>query len=74
MTNVSQDLQDSLADSPSFLKDGEVANLLGLSVATIRRWRLEKHGPPYRKLTGSIRYPKVELAAWIAKQPTGGAH
>ena len=35
--------------------DIETARLLGMSTATIRRWRLTGQGPKYRKFGGAVR-------------------
>src|ERR1700722_2398153 len=37
----------------SFLTEQEVSTRLNVSVATLRRWRLEKRGPTFRKV-GSL--------------------
>lgn len=48
------------------LSDAEVANQLGVSLATVRKWRAVKRGPDFIKLpSGSIRYRPKDLAAWI---------
>lgn len=52
--------------------DVETAKLLGMSTATIRRWRLTGQGPKYRKLGGSVRYFAEDIEAFIASAPTGG--
>jgi len=50
----------------------DVACLIGASVATVRRWRLQRTGPPFRKLGSLVRYCPEELAAWLASRPSGG--
>lgn len=57
--------------------DIETARLLGVSVATVRRWRLEPgRGPIYRKLGtakhSSVRYFTEDIEAFIASAKTGG--
>ena len=53
--------------------DIETARLLGVSPATVRRWRLEPgKGPRFRKLGGSVRYFAEDIEAFIAAAPTGG--
>ncbi len=54
--------------------DIETARLLGVSVATVRRWRLLGRGPKYRKFGGSVRYFADDIEAFIAGSPTGGGH
>ena len=50
----------------SLLKPQEVAERLGLSVHTLKRWRLEGKGPKAIKLTPrTVRYAPEELESWI---------
>jgi predicted DNA-binding transcriptional regulator AlpA len=49
-----------------------VADLLGVSVATISRWRLLRQGPKYLKIGSSVRYKAEDLSAWLESRPTGG--
>lgn len=42
----------------------EVAALLGIKPATIRRWRAE-HRIPFIKLNGAVRYRESAISAWI---------
>ena len=55
-----------------FLTEGEVAERTQISLATLRRWRLENRGPKYRKFGSLVRYPEEELARWEETQPGGG--
>ena len=55
-----------------FLTEGEVAERTQISLATLRRWRLENRGPKYRKFGSLVRYPEEELARWEEIQPGGG--
>jgi len=52
--------------------DIETANLLGVSVATVRRWRLLKTGPRFRKFGGAVRYFREDIEAFITSSPSGG--
>ncbi len=57
-----------------FLKDVEVAQLLGVSVATVQRWRMQgKDGPKYCRVgAGAIRYRPEDVAAYIESRLCGG--
>ena len=56
-----------------FLNEVKLAELIGVSVATVRRWRLIGRGPKFLKVGGTlIRYPVEALETWLASQPTGG--
>jgi predicted DNA-binding transcriptional regulator AlpA len=56
----------------TLLNEHDVARITGMSVATVRRWRLQNRGPRYLKLGASIRYPPQALAAWLKSRPMGG--
>lgn len=56
----------------SLLTEHEVAKITGLSVASVRRWRLFRLGPVFRKLGAAVRYRPEDVSAWIMSRPTGG--
>ena len=55
------------------LNDHEVAALVGVSVATVRRWRLLRRGPRYLRIGVLIRYRPDSIRQWLDARPTGGA-
>jgi len=46
-----------------FLDAGQVAKMLGLSIATIRKWVLIKF-IPYKKIGRAVRFSAVEIQEW----------
>jgi predicted DNA-binding transcriptional regulator AlpA len=56
----------------NLLNEHDVARITGLSVASVRRWRLLKQGPKYLKIGASVRYRPEDISAWLASRPTGG--
>jgi predicted DNA-binding transcriptional regulator AlpA len=58
------------------LNEEQVAEPTGLSLATLRRWRVLGTGPKFRKLGAGpkspVRYDPADLEAWIAFLPSGG--
>jgi excisionase family DNA binding protein len=54
------------------LTEPEVADRLRVSLACLRRWRLERRGPHFVKLGSLVRYPAEELDLWIEALPGGG--
>lgn len=54
------------------LNEFEVAEILGISVATIRRWRLLGQGPQFLKCGAAVRYSVTEVTDWLASRPRGG--
>ena len=62
----------------SLLNERDLARLTGLSVASVRRWRLLGQGPKFLKLGASpkaaVRYQKEDISAWLASRPSGGGY
>jgi excisionase family DNA binding protein len=56
----------------AFLTEPEVADRLRVSLACLRRWRLERRGPRFVKVGSLVRYPADELDRWIESLPVGG--
>lgn len=56
----------------TFLNEHDVAQMLNVSVATVRRWRLLGKGPKFLKLSSACRYRNEDIDAWLASRPTGG--
>jgi hypothetical protein len=54
------------------LNEFDVAEMLGVSVATVRRWRLFRQGPVYRKVGALCKYKIEDILAFIDSRPTGG--
>ena len=58
----------------SLLNEHEVARIAGLSVASVRRWRLLRQGPKYLKIGAAVRYTPESIREFVATRPTGGGH
>jgi predicted DNA-binding transcriptional regulator AlpA len=56
----------------TLLNEHDVARITGLSVASVRRWRLLRQGPKYMKIGSAVRYKPEDLVAWLKSRPTGG--
>ena len=58
----------------SLLREEEVAKILSVSRACLRKWRQPNRGPEFVRLAGgsAVRYPLVGLLTWIQNQPGGG--
>ena len=74
MANVIHGGQESLERTilTALLDEREVAEALHVSLGTIRRWRLFRTGPPFRKIGALVRYERQAVASWLASRPTGG--
>jgi predicted DNA-binding transcriptional regulator AlpA len=49
-----------------FLKEVQVANILGVSVACLRKWRSQGLAPAHTKLGRMVRYSQNALNAFVA--------
>jgi predicted DNA-binding transcriptional regulator AlpA len=54
------------------LNEQDVARITGLSLASVRRWRLLNRGPRFIKLGAAVRYRPSDLAAWLDSRPAKG--
>lgn len=61
-----------MATLETFLNEKDVARITGLSLATVRRWRLFGQGPRYLKIGAAVRYKPGDLTAWLETRPSGG--
>jgi excisionase family DNA binding protein len=53
-----------MTELETFLDVGQVAEMLGLSVATIRKWVLIRY-IPYQKLGRAVRFSAPEIREWV---------
>jgi excisionase family DNA binding protein len=53
-----------MAELETFLDVGQVAEMLGLSTATIRKWVLIRY-IPYQKLGRAVRFSAPEIREWV---------
>ncbi len=58
----------------NLLNEHDVARITGLSVASVRRWRLLRQGPKYLKIGAAVRYKPEDVSAWLEYRPCGGEH
>lgn len=56
----------------ALLDETDVSRITGLSLASVRRWRLLRQGPKFIKIGAAVRYRREDIAAWLASRPTGG--
>jgi excisionase family DNA binding protein len=50
------------------MKPSEVAEVLGVPVATLYNWRLRHVGPPALKIGRHLRYCAADLKRWVDHQ------
>ena len=58
----------------TLLNERDVARVTGLSLSTVRRWRLLGKGPSYVKVSDSaVRYHAQDLQRYLNSRRTGGS-
>ena len=55
-----------------FIREKEVAEMLSISVATLRRMRLRRQGIPYSKVGASVLYNVEAVESYVASCQQGG--
>lgn len=58
--------------SSQLLDEKGLARELQVSLAALRRWRIEDRGPKFLKLGPLVRYRPQDVEAWLASRPCGG--
>jgi len=56
----------------TLLNEHAIARITGLSLASVRRWRLLRQGPRFLKIGAAVRYRPEDITAWLESRPTGG--
>jgi excisionase family DNA binding protein len=64
-------MDDSQTQTPVFLTQSQVAELLRLPVRTVESWRLTRSGPSWVKLGRHVRYEQSDLLAWVERHRHG---
>lgn len=49
----------------------QCAEVLGVSVTTLKKWRHERSGPPFYRVGRLIRYNNREVARWLVARRRG---
>lgn len=47
------------------IDEKKLSEILNISVPTLRRWRLLKRGPSFRRLCGSVRYSLADVQRYL---------
>jgi hypothetical protein len=71
--NVDRNEGNDMEAFDELMSEVELAQKLHVSLACLRRWRLERRGPPFIKLGSLVRYSTRDLTAWLSSLPTGGS-
>ena len=66
------ELETSKSVVAALLTELEVSHVLRVSLATLRKWRVEKRAPRFIKIGSLVRYQLEDLREWLSSLPTGG--
>jgi predicted DNA-binding transcriptional regulator AlpA len=56
----------------NLLNERDIARITGMSLASVRRWRLLRQGPRATKIGSAVRYRPQDVKAWLDSRPTIG--
>jgi hypothetical protein len=56
------------AHIPGYIPEAEMAEQLGVTVRTLRKWRQQGLGPAYTKLGKQVHYRHASCDAWLRQQ------
>lgn len=56
-------------DLDEFLRDTQVADILGVNFQTLQKWRVMGKGPPFKRFGRMIRYSKKTVKEWFEEHP-----
>jgi predicted DNA-binding transcriptional regulator AlpA len=59
-------------DSMKLITEETLAKYLQVSLACLRRWRVERRGPAFIHVGRLVRYEWHSVESWLARQPRGG--
>lgn len=62
-------MENNLKLLSNLLNERDIARITGMSLATVRRWRLLRQGPRYIKLNSAVRYHPEDVSAWLDSRP-----
>ena len=54
------------------LTESDVAKMLAVSLAALRRWRIENRGPVCIKIGALVRYRPRDVENWLKSRPVRG--
>ncbi len=61
-----------LNSAEALIDEREVARVMSMSLASVRRWRIVGQGPKYLKIGSSVRYKSEDVRAFIESRPQRG--
>ncbi len=65
MPDAYDEVNGLLLPMDHLLKEDEVATILSMKVATLRRWRWSGDGPLFIKIGGAVRYRVTDITKFI---------
>ena len=64
--------EHSTSAMTALLTETDLARVLRVSLATLRKWRVDKRGTRFIKIGPLVRYQLDDLREWLSTLPTGG--
>jgi predicted site-specific integrase-resolvase len=64
-------MEQTIAALPQMLDEEQVARVLAVSIAALRRWRREGRGPQFTRLERCVRYDVRAIEQFVAEHSSG---
>jgi predicted DNA-binding transcriptional regulator AlpA len=55
-------------ETPRWIDEKEVSQIMGIAVQTLRNWRFKRVGPPYVKVSKAVRYRVDEVIDFMERK------
>ncbi len=62
-------IEGNTEEMGGLLNERDISRITGMSLATVRRWRLQRQGPRFIKIGAAVRYWPADLMAWLNSRP-----
>ena len=65
-------MSKSSVTTGQYINEHQVAEITGVKVSTLRKWRWLSVGPRFRRFGSCVRYSLIDVQEWIEMAPAGG--
>lgn len=61
-------MTQAMADARELMDEAALADLVGVNIKTLQKWRWQRTGPAFVKIGRLVRYRRTDVEAWLDKQ------
>jgi excisionase family DNA binding protein len=66
--NMNHEVMDQNFETTPLMTPQEVADFLGMPLATLQSWRAQRTGPPGYRVGRHVRYRREDVEAWLEER------